>query len=450
MAKSTLALKLSNLVVKPAIADLLNSATLVRESDKTYAEKFGNDKDRGRPTGSTISIPKPPIFSTDENITDLHIQSFSQDYTTLTVKSTKVEIGEDRFQGAIEAPDTYKGLLEETGSGLGGALGSKLETEAFRSLYGNNAVVGQSADVISAIYKGDEIQDSNLSNGTEILIGTPGFNRNLKEGTYQVYNQGKTGTVLDKNYLTDIDGKKVFKSTVLGILSMPAFASDGTYTITLPADPAAVTPGTAESAIFRDENGTQRYQISGQPVANDTAIYTNVQSNNYQVTASADLAALIQVGMVIELPYNLVNAQTKADTGLKATRQVIAKSGSTLVLSEPIFSARWGTKQNVAVNSIAAGAVAVTVVGADTTAHTYDRAYLINKKAFTFFTMKPGKAAGGVENFEVSAEEDSGVKVAGIYGWSFDLEMNVLNLSTLYCGGTLRPEWITQVLIERS
>jgi hypothetical protein len=400
MAKSNINLKLSNLVAKEAIGELLNKATLVRESDKTYASEFGNDKDRGRPTGSTISIRKPAIFTTDDNIVDLNLQGINQDYTTLTVKSTKVEIGEDRFQGAVEAPDTYSGLLQETGKSIGGALGSKLEKEAFAALYGNSAVVGTAANVLDAEYVANEQLVNNLYAGDAFVIGNPGFGRRLKSELVTLLNQGKSDAILDRNWIGYIDGKDVFESTVLGVYNMPAAPS--------------------------------------------TAITLTLTEGSATATASA---AGLQVGMVVTFGFNLANAQTKGDTGIAASRSVIAVDGTTVTLSEAIYTEASGVKQNVALTSIS-GAQSITVVGQGASAVSYDQAFVIGRKAFTSFTLKPGKAQGPV-TFEVAAEEDSGVKLTGIYGWSFTQEQNVLNVSTLYVNGVLRPEWISRVLIPR-
>ena len=124
-------LKTSGYVAKEAALGLYNKSLLLAAVDRQYAAEFGITAG-GAKVGSSITIRKPAIFLTTNNV-DLTVSAFTEQSIVVKLATrTGVHFDLDTQQVTLDIESEGKGYSERTLQPAGEAIGSAVESNGFK------------------------------------------------------------------------------------------------------------------------------------------------------------------------------------------------------------------------------------------------------------------------------------------------------------------------------
>jgi hypothetical protein len=401
MAQTQNELKLSSLVGRKAAAVMAQNVVLARYASKAWESEFGNNKDRGLPTGSTINIRKPGIITFKDNVTDSTIQAMTETQVPLTLEGRGADIGADLFQSTLQFPGTKPEADARFGKQIGAALGAVADTYLAGKLAPNYTFVGSTTDPMDAVYSaGAAIEEALLDYLPRKWAISSRMNQLIKSGPEQVVVVNQGSTIAPQGGVRTIDDTEARVCQALSAVNVTAYSGS----------------------------------------------FSGLTEGGSTLTASA--TAGLYVGMPLTLGVNGVNYNTKADNGIEAQRTIVAINGSTVTISEPVYTEASGKNQNVAATTIADVSVAHVALDAGT----YAQGILMVEDSLAYASMFPVYAPSGATEFVVEAEQEASGLVRARANWMYSPseKINRLSINTLLGGVTVLPQGQVRVLYKLS
>lgn len=382
-------------VAKEALRGLHNSSTLIGNCDRKYTKEFAKE---GAKAGRKVVIKKPARFVATEG-KSYQPQAIEEDTATITIGlPTGVHFEMDLLEATLDIDQNKADYSKRVIMPAGRALGAKVESKGYKTLAQNvnNSIVLAAAPTLKDFNRAKSFLDRNLAPiGNRISAIGSNTEVELTDSIKTLYNaQAVVDAAIRKGEISEAVGLR-WMTTQLGYIHTNGGGTGKTITLTFSTSGAATC------------------------------------------TLGGANAADAKVGDSVNLGVNLVNPETKDDTGIKAQRTIVAIAGSTATLSEPVW---WnGVGQNVSAQPTSAA-----ILGVAGQSYLVDCVY--HRDAITLVNPDLYEPKNMEMSFRTDGEFDPNLSILFTRSYA-DGDMSLRNrLDGLFTWQVLRPEWGVRVM----